>query len=164
MKRRVMKWITHQAVAVGVAFSLGLSAPGVGAAWAGAVLPDVLDQKRAALSRNRQRAFNRIHRGTTHWFGWWLAVWALGLAGAVPDLPAPWVAGLGLGGLSHVALDACTTAGVPLVPWTRRGKWSLGLCRTGGMGEYLFLALTAALFWVLERRELLALAREYGLR
>ena len=157
-----MKWITHQAVAVGAAFSLGLPAAGVGAAWAGAVLPDVLDQKRAALARDRRRAFNRIHRGTTHWFGWWWAVWALGMSGALPEAAAYTAAGLGFGALSHVALDACTTAGVPLVPWSRRGKWSLGLCRTGGLGEYVFLALAGALFWVLERRELMDLAREYG--
>ena len=106
-----MKWITHQAVAVGAAFSLGLPAAGVGAAWAGAVLPDVLDQKRAALARDRRRAFNRIHRGTTHWFGWWLAVWALGMSGALPEAAAYTAAGLGFGALSHVALDVCTTAG-----------------------------------------------------
>lgn len=159
-----MRWLTHQAVAVGAAFSLGLPAVGVSAAWAGAVLPDVLDQRWAALFRDRQRAFNRIHRGATHWFGWWLAVWALGLAGALSGPLASVAAGLGFGAFSHVVLDACTTAGVPLVPWTRRDRWSLGLCRTGGVGEYLFLALAVALFWVLEHRELLALARKYGLR
>lgn len=155
-----MKWITHQAVAAGAAFSLGLPAVGVGAAWAGAVLPDVLDQKRAALSRDRQRAFNRIHRGATHWFGWWLALWALGLTDVLSAPAAYLAAGVGFGAFSHVLLDACTTAGVPLVPWSRRGKWSLGVCRTGGWGEYAFLALAAALFWVVERRDLLALARQ----
>lgn len=155
-----MKWITHQAVAVGAAFALGMPVAGVAGTWAGAVLPDVLDQKRAALSRNRQRTFNRIHRGATHWFGWWLALWLAGLTGALSGV-ATVVAGVGFGAFMHVALDACTTAGVPVVPWSRRGKFSLGLCRTGGPGEYCFLALAAALFWVVERQDVLRLAREY---
>lgn len=162
-----MKWMTHQMLAVGAAFCLGLPAPGMGAAWAGAVLPDVIDQKRAALTRRRQRTFNRIHRGTSHWFGWWLALWALGLSGVLPGPAASVVAGLGFGALTHVALDACTTAGVPLLPLRLRGQrwaqWSLGLCRTGGVGEYVFLAVAVVLFWTLERRELMSLAREYGI-
>lgn len=157
--------MTHQLVALGAAFCAGLPAPGMGAAWFGAVLPDVIDQKRAALARRRQRAFNRLHRGTSHWFGWWLALWALGLSGVLPGPASLAVVGLGLGALTHVALDACTTAGVPLLPLKLRrqcwGQWSLGLCRTGGVGEYIFLAVSVALFWVLERRELMSLARQY---
>lgn len=149
-----MKWITHQAVAVGAAFVLGMPVAGLAGVWAGAVLPDVLDQKRAALSRNRQRAFNRIHRGTTHWFGWWLALWLAGLTGVLSELAGAVVAGIGFGAFLHVALDACTTAGVPVVPWSRQGKFSLGLCRTGGLGEYAFLAVAAGLFWLVERQEL----------
>lgn len=157
-----MKWITHQAVAVGAAFSLGLPAAGVGAAWAGAVLPDVLDQKRAALARDRQRAFNRIHRGTTHWFGWWLAVWALGMSGALPGSGGVHGGRSGLRGVESCGPGRLHHGGGAARPWSRRGKWSLGLCRTGGLGEYVFLALAGALFWVLERRELMDLAREYG--
>ena len=156
--------MTHQSVAAGAAFCAGLPWLGVGAAWAGAVLPDIVDQKRAALSRRRQKTFNRIHRGTSHWFGWWLALWALGLSGLLPGPAASAAAGLGFGALTHVALDACTTSGVPLLPFRLRGQrwaqWSLGLCRTGGVGEYIFLAVAAALFWVLERREIMNLARE----
>ena len=72
-----MKWITHQATAVAAALALHLPLGGVAAACAGAVLPDVLDQRMAGLAptrRGQQKIFNAIHRGTTHWFGWWLAV------------------------------------------------------------------------------------------
>lgn len=159
-----MTWMTHQILALGAAFCLGLPPLALGAAWAGALLPDVIDQKRAALARRRQRAFNRIHRGTSHWFGWWLALWALGMSGVLPGPAAPAAAGLGFGALTHVILDACTPAGVPLAPVTPRGRhrarWSLGLCRTGGVGEYVLLAVAVALFWVLERHKLMSLARE----
>lgn len=167
-----MKWVTHQTIAVGAAFMLGMPLMAIGAAWIGGIVPDVLDQKRAALSRNPQKAFNLIHRGTTHWFGWWLALWALGLALA----PSPWfeaqpimniapilaylLTGLGFGAFSHIALDACTTAGVPLTPFSRKHKFSLKLCRTGSAAEYLGLAAFCVAFWLLESRELSLLARE----
>lgn len=74
-----MKWITHEAVAVGAAFALGAPPAALAGTFAGSVMPDVVDQRIAGLFQNRQRAFNRIHRGATHWFGWWLALWILGL-------------------------------------------------------------------------------------
>ena len=78
-----MKWITHQATAVAAALVLHLPVAGVAAACAGAVLPDVLDQRMAGLAptrRGRQKLFNAIHRGTTHWFGWWLVLCAAAFA------------------------------------------------------------------------------------
>lgn len=143
-----MKWLTHQTTTVAAALALAMPAAAVGAAWAGSVLPDLLDQKRAALSRNRQRTFNRIHRGTSHWFGWWLALFVLPLAATSPLAGYPQsaavVGGLGFGALCHVAQDMLTTTGVPLLPWSRRGRVALGLCRTGGAGEYVFLAVALA--------------------
>ena len=100
-----MKWITHQATAVAAALALHLPLGGVAAACAGAVLPDVLDQRMAGLAptrRGQQKIFNAIHRGTTHWFGWWLAVCvaALVLPGAsLGTLGRDALLGLGFGGL-----------------------------------------------------------------
>ena len=69
-----MKWITHQTAGVGAALALHLPLEGVVSACLGAILPDKLDQAIAKRSRNPQRTFNQIHRGTTHWFGWWVAI------------------------------------------------------------------------------------------
>ena len=109
-----MKWITHQATAVAAALALHLPVAGVAAACAGAVLPDVLDQRMAGLAptkRGRQKLFNAIHRGTTHWFGWWLVLCAAAFALPGPELGPMGrdvLLGLGFGGLSHVALDMLT--------------------------------------------------------
>ena len=62
-----MKWMTHQAAAVGMALVLHLPVEGVLASCFGAVLPDMLDQRASRMTRNPQRTFNRIHRGVTHW-------------------------------------------------------------------------------------------------
>ncbi|MGN0008541.1 MAG: metal-dependent hydrolase [Desulfovibrionaceae bacterium] len=154
-----MKWVTHQAVAVAAAYTLKMPAEGLAAVWLGSVMPDILDQKIAGLFRNRQKAFNQIHRGATHWFG----IWALLLCAAfVLPLPSPLesaVAGLGFGGLAHVALDMCTPSGIPLVPWSRRNKFSLKICKTGSVGEYCFLAVSMALFGCLYPDELRGLWR-----
>lgn len=171
-----MKWVTHQTVAVGAAFMLGMPLVGLGAAWLGGILPDVLDQKRAALSRNPQKTFNRIHRGATHWFGWWVALWVLGLAlapspwfmgqalltqylSSIPPEFGPALAGLGFGAFSHIVLDSCTTSGVPLTPFSRKNKFSFKLCRTGGAGEYVALAIFCIVFWLLESKDVYLLGR-----
>ena len=158
-----MKWITHQLISAGSAVVLGMPMPGVLAAWGGAIAPDLLDQKRAALGRRRQQVFNRIHRGSSHWFGWWLALWLVGVSGFLPYVAGLVAAGLGWGALTHVALDACTPMGIPVLPWSRQGKFSLRLCRTGGLGEYIFLLAALGLFWVLERHELAELVHRVRL-
>lgn len=145
-QRTVMKWMTHQTAAVGTALLLHLPLEGVLAACLGAVLPDMLDQQAARLSRNPQRAFNRLHRGATHWFGWWLALF---LGASLLPVSPHWRAvalGLGFGGLSHVLLDMLTPSGVPLQPFSRQHKFSLKLCSTGSLGEYVFLAGMVILF------------------
>lgn len=110
----------------------------------------------ASLSRNRQKAFNRIHRGTTHWFGWWLGILLLGMgAGAVPilgDMPEiahSLVMGFGFGGLSHVILDMLNPHGVPLSPFSRRPTVSLKVCSTGTWGEHVFLGCMLVAFVLL---------------
>ncbi len=141
-----MKWVTHQAVAVAAAYTLHMPLEGMAAVWVGSVMPDILDQKISGMFRNRQKAFNQIHRGTTHWFGIWLIALFAGFLLPLPEMAAGVVAGLGFGGLAHVALDMCTPSGVPLVPWSRRNKFSLNICKTGSVGEYCFLAVSMGLF------------------
>jgi inner membrane protein len=164
-----VKWITHQAAAVAAALALDLPPGGVLAACAGAVLPDVLDQRLSGLaltSRGRQRIFNRVHRGITHWFGWWVVLFAGAAAAPVSPPAQAMLAGLGFGGLSHVLLDMCTPQGVPLRPFSRAGRFSLNLCTTGSLGEYCFLACIAAAAWVFLREDVLHMARRlarYGL-
>lgn len=155
-----MKWITHQTVAACSALAAGMSGPAALAAWAGAVLPDALDHRMAALARNRQRAFNQIHRGPTHWFGWWLALWLFGLMPLLPPEWRPLVAGFGFGAFSHVVLDMCTYSGVPLTPFSRKRKVSLKLCATGSVGEYAFLAVCLVIFWFLAKDDLGRVSRE----
>lgn len=160
-----MKWITHQTAAVGAALALHLPVAGIAAACLGAVLPDMLDQRLAGLAptpRGRQRAFNRIHRGTTHWFGWWLALFLTAVLLHLPPLARAVLTGLGFGGLSHVVLDMLTPQGVPLRPFSRQGRFSLKLCATGSVGEYCFLAAMALAIWFFEGRDLLHLARRLG--
>ena len=155
-----MKWLTHQVAAVGAAWILDLPPAALAGTFVGSTIPDVLDQRLAGLFPDRQKAFNRIHRGATHWFGWWAALLFLGLMppAFLHDIPFLnfFLMGLGFGGLAHVALDMLTVYGIPLVPWSRKLKISFGLCRTGGPGEYLFLAVLLLLFGVIERDNLLA--------
>ena len=160
-----MKWITHQAAAVGAALALHLPPAGVAEACAGAVLPDVLDQKLAGLARTprgRQKIFNRIHRGATHWFGWWLALFLAALVLGLPPLQRAVLTGLGFGGLSHVVLDMLTPHGVPLQPFSRKGRFSLRLCATGSVGEYCFLAAIALAVWFFMGHDLLQLVQKLG--
>ena len=48
--------------------------------------------------------------------------------------------GAAVGGLSHVVLDMMTPQGIPLLPFSRRNRFSLHLCRTGSLGEYAMIA------------------------
>ncbi|MBQ9405949.1 MAG: metal-dependent hydrolase [Desulfovibrio sp.] len=158
-----MKWITHQIGAVSLGLAWHLPLPGLAAICAGAVLPDMLDMRIAGLAATRagrQRLFNAVHRGGTHWMGWWLALWigALSVSG-LPDMLRELALGLGLGGLSHVFLDMLTPAGVPLLPHARRPAVSLKICATGSLGEYCILALIVGAAWFFLRDDILSLAR-----
>ena len=171
-----MKWFTHQAIAVAGALALGMPPVGVGGVVLGSVLPDVIDQRLAKLTPHPQKTFNRIHRGASHWFGWYAALMllalvvpvsahislnevahALGLsaatarhlAGTSSALLPPLLAGIGFGALMHVVLDMLTPSGVPLTPFSRQNKLSLKLCSTGSLGEYLFLAVGLGLLALL---------------
>ena len=134
-----MKWITHQTAGVGAALALHLPLEGVVAACLGAILPDKLDQAIAKRSRNPQRTFNQIHRGTTHWFGWWVAI---------------------------LVLDMLTPSGIPLHPFSRKNKLSFKVCSTGSVGEYVFLGVMLVLLGFLlgpEMKELIRHVRQLGM-
>lgn len=148
-----MKWVTHQTGALLGAAVLQMSFPAMAGALAGATLPDVFDQRLSALAptrRGQRKVFNRIHRGTTHWAGWWLLIF-LGLA-AFPEahMARDVAAGLAFGGLSHVFLDMLTIQGVPLLPFSRRFMLALRLCSTGRWSEFVFLGcmLLAGGLWL----------------
>ncbi|MBQ4568006.1 MAG: metal-dependent hydrolase [Desulfovibrio sp.] len=155
-----MKWMTHQAAAVGLGLALHLPPAGIAAACFGAILPDVLDQRVAGLAptaRGRQRVFNRIHRGTSHWLGWWLVIFLAVLALPVsPPIKAA-LSGLAFGAASHVLLDMLTPQGVPWHPFSRKGRFSFKLCSTGSLGEYCFLALLLAALWLFLGQDVLLL-------
>lgn len=159
-----MKWITHQTGAGLCALSLGLGPMAGVCALLGGIVPDLIDQKlsRMAGKANRQKVFNRIHRGGSHWFGWWLAlfivVMILPQAGFFNGLIKDLVAGVAIGALSHVGLDALTPRGVPLLPLKTPLSIALPLCSTGKASEYIFLAamVSAALFFYAGRSEMIA--------
>ncbi len=137
-----MRWLTHQVGALGAAFLLHLPPAGIVAAWFGGILPDVFDQKLANLHPSRQTGFNRVHRGFTHWPGLWIGLMLVSIV-LLPKhglhLLRPVCVGLSVGGLSHVLLDMLTPQGIPLSPFSRRNRFSIGLCRTGSAGENIFL-------------------------
>lgn len=149
-----MKWITHEAVAVGTAFLLGMPPVALAGVAFGSVLPDVLDQSMARALVFRNLAFNKLHRGVTHWFGWWLVLLFTGLLQPQQVNLTLFITGTALGGLIHVALDLCTVGGVPIAPWSKKHMISLKLCKTGSLQEYFFLAAASVLFLLIAWDEL----------
>lgn len=140
-----MKWITHQAGAVVGALALAMPAAAIGGALAGAVFPDILDQKISGFAGpGRQKLFNKIHRGASHWAGWWLALFPCAAALPFSPLLRDALAGFAFGAMTHVLLDMLTMRGVPLLPFSRRHNLSFQLCSTGQSGEYIFLAALLA--------------------
>lgn len=137
-----MTWPTHQAGALIAALGLQLPLTALGASIFGAILPDVIDQtvSRAGLSKKgRQKIFNRIHRGHSHWFGWWLIIFLILLCYPLPPVMRDILAGIALGALSHITLDFLTPRGVPLIPFRSGFNVAIPLCSTGKIGEYIFL-------------------------
>lgn len=138
-------WVV--AVKVGGMGHGDIDALALGAAMAGALLPDI-DHPSSWLGRRLWPVSKPLslllgHRGLTHSL---LAV-AGGLAlihAAQPNTAiARLVEPLVVGYLSHLAADALTPAGVPLLwPWKRR--FGLPLCATGGAMELVVVAATLA--------------------
>lgn len=184
-----MKWFTHQSIAVGTALALGLPPAGVAGVIFGSVLPDVVDQRLSRLTPHPQKTFNCIHRGASHWFGWYAALLVMALVwpqiihlptdlwGLLGDVRLPrgftafakaqspsLLAGIAFGALMHVALDMLTPSGVPLTPFSRKNKFSLKVCSTGSVGEYVFLVVGLAVIAVIgyERvPEIMATVRKF---
>lgn len=149
-----MKWATHQAMAVMAAFAVGMPLSGIAAAWAGSVVPDILDQREAGKALIfRQRKFNKVHRRTSHWFGWWLLLWLFPFVDIMGPLPGALICGFGFGALTHCLLDMCTTHGTPLLPFAEK-RFSFKICSTGCLGEYSILIMCIIVFWLAKRPEL----------
>ena len=70
-----MKWFTHKAVAVAGALAAGAHPAALFAVMVGSVLPDMVD---TAMARGDKKVWRRIHRQTSHWFGWYLIIIVLG--------------------------------------------------------------------------------------
>ena len=51
-----MRWATHQAMALMASFSIGMPLSGMVAAWAGSVVPDILDQRKPAFEYEGEMA------------------------------------------------------------------------------------------------------------
>lgn len=143
-----MKWITHQTGAALGALALSLPLPAVLAAAIGAIGPDIIDQKISGLActrKKRQKLFNKLHRGASHWFGWWTALFLIATAAPLPSFLHDIAIGLTLGLLSHIMMDLLTPHGVPLLPFTQKFRVALPICSTGKPGEYIFLFAILAL-------------------
>ena len=163
-----MKWFTHKAVAVAGALAAGAHPAALFAVMIGSVLPDMVD---TAMARGDKKVWRRIHRQTSHWFGWYLVIIILGFLiptqrivldllrathitfpGVSPSALAQ-VSGIGndllvwvgIGGLIHVLLDALTPMRVPLYPFGGSKRFGINLVSTGTWREtiFLFVALGA---------------------
>jgi membrane-bound metal-dependent hydrolase YbcI (DUF457 family) len=126
---------SHRLVAASAAVLLGASPMQAALAALGATLPD------------RIEIVGLPHRGISHWpWPWAFAVWSMQTQHTDwGHLLAWWLAGA----LFHIGADFFTIGGVPLLlpQWRLR----LGIMRTGGVGEYIVVALfvSAALLQVL---------------
>lgn len=151
-----MKWVTHQTGAILGAIALNAPPAALVMAIPGAILPDMLDLKMAGLGRGKagkQKVFNKVHRGSSHWFGWWLGLLLLVLSIPLPPLLQDALAGLALGGFCHVLMDMLTPRGIPVFPFSRLQNVSTPICSTGTRGEYIFLAclILAGIFMLCRR-------------
>lgn len=163
-----MKWFTHKAVAVAGALAAGAHPGALVAVLVGSVLPDMVD---TAIARGDQKVWRRIHRQTSHWYGWYLIIILLGFLlpterivldllraadisfpgvsrsalAQVGNLGNDLLVWIGIGGLIHILLDALTPMRVPLYPFGGKKRFGINLVSTGTWREtvFLFVALGA---------------------
>ena len=157
-----MKWFTHKAVAIAGALAAGAHPGAVVAVMVGSVLPDMVD---TAIARGDQKVWRRIHRQTSHWYGWYLILILLGFTLPMQQITADilrathlsfpgfsthdlarigtfgndliiWV---GIGGLIHILLDALTPMRVPLYPFGGKKRFGINIVSTGTWRETVFL-------------------------
>ena len=157
-----MKWFTHKAVAIAGALVAGAHAGGLIAVALGSIAPDAMD---TAIAHGDKQVWRRIHRQTTHWFGWYILIILLGLSlplqpmvsdvlSSIPLFSFSWgelarlsrlgndcIVWFGIGGLAHVLLDALTPMRVPLYPFGGTKRFGLPLVSTGTWRETVFLGL-----------------------
>lgn len=155
-----MKWFTHQTVAIGTGISLNFSPEVIGTMAFGAILPDVIDMKIAGKGPAKQKIFYKIHRGFSHWFGWYFIILLFTLLYPIPNQYRLLLMGCALGALTHIVLDMLTPSGIPLTPSIIASKkkdkrLSFNLCSTGSLKEYIFLLLTISLFWAISGEKML---------
>lgn len=157
-----MKWFTHKAVAVAGALAAGAHPGALFAVLVGSVLPDAMD---TAMSRGDQKVWRRIHRQTSHWFGWYLIIILLGFLlptqqivldllraanitfpgvsraalAEVSGIGNDLIVWVGIGGLIHILLDALTPMRVPLYPFGGSRRIGIDLVSTGTWRETVFL-------------------------
>ena len=151
-----MKWITHQVVAMAGAWELNFPIVAMGGVMLGSILPDIIDSGMAKFSSNPQKNFYKVHRGFTHWYGFYAILLALAYVliwhpkilyiNYMDKTSIYIVAGIAFGGLMHVILDMCTPSGVPLLPFRKNPRFSLRLFKTGSWQEYVFLACFMLIF------------------
>jgi inner membrane protein len=142
-----------------VAARLGGQPPGdalaLGAAVAGSLLPD-LDHPSSWLGRrlwpvSKPLALLLGHRGLTHSLlavvGGLMLIRAMEPGTILSRLVEP----LAVGYLSHLAADALTPAGVPLL-WPWRQRFALPVCSSGGLMEMAAVAaILGAAAWLMLR-------------
>lgn len=162
MKEVLMKWITHKAVAVAGALAVQASPAALIAILVGSVLPDMVD---TIASGGNRRIWSKIHRQTSHWFGWYLILIFAGFTIPIGEALFPVLQGagisfpgvsrnavahaesvgnelvvwLGIGGVVHVLLDALTPMRVPVFPFGSKRRFGINLVSTGTWQEYAFL-------------------------
>lgn len=174
-----MKWFTHKAVAVAGALAAGAHPGALVAVLVGSVLPDMVD---TAMARGDQKVWRRIHRQTSHWFGWYLIIIILGFTfptqrlvldllrathitfpgvspaalAQVSGIGNDLVVWVGIGGLIHILLDALTPMRVPLYPFGGKKRFGINLVSTGTWREtvFLFVALGAIALQFKEARRI----------
>ena len=131
-----MKWQTHRLIGVGVALICDAGIVAAAISYLGSTLPDVVEgkppQEGAFFFGRGMKNWRKNHRGTSHWFGWYLG---LAFAGFYYD---PIFAWLGIGAMTHLAADAVTPMGVPLLPFSKKKMFSINLFPTGSFREAIF--------------------------
>lgn len=154
-----MKWFSHRLTTGGAAIVLGGGPIGAILAYAGSTLPDVLDGKPPPESlffgEWRKRQWQKHHRGTTHWVGWYLigmaALWWYSRSHHWPLLlKLNW---LFAGAIGHLVGDAMTPGGIPVMPWKNGPRATLNLFKTGSPLEYLFVLafMSLVVAWEMHR-------------